>query len=295
MASLVKRKEKGRVRYYLKYSSRENPRQRYLGTEIPKDIDQRLADFELRCYREDKGAALQRIRENYSEYVRTADRKVVADRMHGFKINHTYSTQRIEGSAMTLGQTRKLLELDLSPKDAPVEDILEARQLAELFDQMTVTRNADVSKRLILSWHDKLFQKTDTNNAGSFRRQDVQPYMGRTEYALWCDVEDEMSGLTRWYDKEKRTMNPVELAARFHSRFEIIHPFIDGNGRIGRLLVLFVLDRNSYPMLDIGPKEKHTYINKLESAYLQKDELIFVKWFVSKYLRDNKKFLGSGR
>ena len=291
MVSLVKRKEKGQIRYYLKYSSRENPQQKYLGTKIPKDIDQKITYFELQCYREDKGVSLQKIYENYSKHIRTTDRKIVAGENHGFKITHTYSTQKIEGSTMTLGQTRKLLETGLSPKDTSLEDIVEAQQLAELFDTMLATDKKDINQKLILNWHDKLFQKTDANNAGNFRKQDVQPYLGKTEYALWYDVPEEMSNLIKWHNKERKTMNPVELSARFHRRFELIHPFIDGNGRIGRLLMIFILNKNSYPMLNIEPKEKQTYINKLESSYLKNDEMIFVKWFISKYLRDNKKFL----
>ena len=291
MVSLVKRKDKGQIRYYLKYSSRENPRQKYLGTKIPKDVDQKITDFELQCYREDKGVSLQKIYENYSKHTRTADRKIVASENHGFKITHTYSTQKIEGSTMTLGQTRKLLETGLSPKDTSLEDIVEAQQLAELFDTMLATDKKNINQKLILNWHYKLFQKTDANNAGSFRKQDVQPYLGKTEYASWYDVPEEVSDLIKWHNKERKSMNPVELSARFHKRFELIHPFIDGNGRIGRLLMIFILNKNSYPMLNIDPKEKQTYINKLESSYLKNDEMIFVKWFISKYLRDNKKFL----
>ena len=149
----------------------------------------------------------------------------------------------------------------------------------------------DITQKLILNWHDKLFKKTDTNNAGNFRRQDVQPYLGKTEYVLWCDVSDEISGLVKWYNKEKKTMNPVELSARFYKRFELIHPFIDGNGQIGRLLMIFILNRNNYPMSNIESKERQIYINKLESSYVKNDEMVFVKWLVSKYLRDNKKFL----
>ena len=291
MVSLVKRKEKGQIRYYLKYSSRENPKQKYLGTKIPKSLEHRITNFELQCYREDKKVSLQKIYEHYSKHTRTADKKIVKSENHGFKIIHTYSTQKIEGSTMTLGQTRKLLETGLSPKDTLLEDIIEAQQLAELFDKMLVSNKKDINQKLILNWHDKLFQKTDTDNAGSFRKQDVQPYLGKTEYVLWYDVADEISNLIKWYNKEKKTMNPVELSARFHNKFELIHPFIDGNGRIGRLLLIFILNKSSYPMLNIEPKEKQTYINKMESAYFKNDEMIFVKWFISKYLRDYKKFL----
>ena len=290
MTSLIKRKEKGQIRYYLKYSSRKNPRQKYLGTKIPKNVNQQIIDFELECYIKDKKIPLEKIRQNYSKHTKTADKKIIKNENHGFKIIHTYSTQKIEGSTMTLHQTRKLLETGLSPKDTLLEDIVEAQQLAELFDEMLITKD-DITLKLVLYWHGKLFQKTDTNNAGNFRRQDVKPYLGKTEYVLWSDVLDEISNLVKWYNKEKKIMNPVELSARFHKRFELIHPFIDGNGRIGRLLMIFILNKNHYPMSNIEPKEKQTYINKLESSYVKNDEMIFVKWFISKYLRDNKNFL----
>lgn len=312
MVSLIKREEKGqtendsrgekkkkkkkngkqKTHYYLKYSSRRNPRQKYLGTRIPKDVDRQLADFGLECYRADKGILLEEIRQNYSKHTKSADKKIIQDEIHGFKITHTYSTQKIEGSTMTLGQTRKLLETGLSPKDTPIEDIIEAQQIAELFDEMLET-GREITRELVLDWHNKLFQRTDTNNAGEFRRQDVQPYLGETEYVLWYDVSGKISGLIEWYNREKKAMNPVELSAIFHKRFETIHPFIDGNGRVGRMLMIFILHKNGYPMSDIKPKERQTYISKLESSYIKNNEMMFVKWFVSKYLRDHKRFLNN--
>ncbi|MBN4046087.1 Fic family protein [Nitrosarchaeum koreense] len=290
MVSVVKRKREDKTEYYLVYSSRGQSKEKFLGTSEPENIDNIKKEYEEISYREDKIPSLEKIKKNYSKHNETMDKKILDAENHGFKITHTYSTQRIEGSTMTLGQTRKLLEQKLSPKDTSTEDIIEAEQLAEIFDEMLSFSN-DVSKKLILNWHDVLFKKTDTNNVGNFRRTDVQPYLGKTEYVVWDEVIPEIEKLVLWYNKNKKEMNPVELSARFHRRFELIHPFIDGNGRIGRLLMIFILHKNGYPMMNIDPKEKLTYINKLESSYLKDDALIFVKWFISKYLRDNKKFL----
>lgn len=147
--------------------------------------------------------------------MQAVDKKILKNEHHGFKIIHTYTTQKIEGSTMTLGQIHNLLENGLSPKDTSLEDIIEAQQLAEIFDQLLVT-NDDITKKLILDCHKKLFQKTDPNNAGNFRRQDVSSYLGKTEYVLWLDVSDDMADLIKWYKKQKKILNPVELSARFH-------------------------------------------------------------------------------
>jgi len=294
MVSLTVRERNGKTEYYLKYSSTGKSKEKYLGTKKPENLKELKKEFEEIAYREDKQESLELIQNNYSKQNNTINKKILDSIFHGFKINHTYSTQRIEGSTMTLGQTRILLENNLSPKNTSTQHILEAEQMAKLFDEILQTTK-DISKRLILHWHDKLFERTDVNNAGSFRREDVQPYLGKTEYILWPDVISDIDELVRWYVKNKNKINPVELAARFHVKFELIHPFIDGNGRIGRLLLILILHKNQYPLSNIEPQEKLTYINKLESSYLKNNHLIFVKWFVSKYLRDNKKFLKQRR
>ena len=288
MVSIITKQRSGKTLYYLKYSSRINSTEEYLGTKIPKDIKEKKITFEENCYREEKSPLLEKIKKNYQKHQKTTHKKILENEIHAFKIIHTYSTQKIEGSTMTIRQTRNLLENNLSPKDTSVQDIIEAQELARLFDKMLASKE-DITPKLILNWHNELFAKTDPNDAGEFRKVDVAPVMGKTEYALWYDVQDDVLKLVKWYCKQ--TMNPVELACRFHRRFELIHPFIDGNGRIGRLLLIFILHKNGYQMSNIYPNEKLLYINKLEKSYMKNDELIFVKWFVSKYLRDNKKLL----
>lgn len=288
MVSVIAKQRSGKTLYYLKYSSRINSKEEYLGTDIPKDIEEKKIIFEENCYREEKNPQLEKIKKNYKNYQKTTHKKILENETHTFKIIHTYSTQKIEGSTMTMGQTRNLLENNLSPKDTSVKDIIEAQELARLFDKM-LTSEENITPKLILNWHRELFAKTDPNDAGEFRKVDVAPAMGKTEYTLWYDVQDEILKLIKWYSKQ--TMNPVELACRFHRKFELIHPFIDGNGRIGRLLLIFILHKNGYPVSNIEPKEKLLYINKLEKSYMQNNEMIFVKWFVSKYLKNNKKFL----
>lgn len=290
MVNLTTRKREGKTEYYLKYSSTGKSKEKYLGIKKPHNIEEIKKEFEEEAYREDKKPSLEIIKKNYLKRNKITNKKILDNELLGFKINHIYSTQRIEGSTMTLGQTRTLLEEKLSPKNTATEHIVEAEQANKIFDEMLIT-GKDISKNLILSWHEILFERTDTSNAGSFRRENVGPALGKTEYVMWPDVIPDIEDLVDWYNKNKNNMNPVELSARFHRRFELIHPFIDGNGRIGRLLLIFILYKNDYPMMNIEPKEKLTYINKLESSSLKNNVMIFVKWFISKYLRDNKKLL----
>ena len=287
MTSIITKQRSGKTLYFLKYSSRIHPKEQYIGTKLPKDIKEKKIAFEERCFREEKNPILERIKKNYKNHQKITHKKILENEIHAFKIMHTYSTQKIEGSTMTINQTRNLLENNLSPKDTSIKDIIEAQDLARLFDKI-LTQKEDITPKFILNCHRELFAKTEPNDAGAFRKVDVGPLMGKTEYVLWYDVQDEILKLVKWY--RKQTINPVELACRFHRKFELIHPFIDGNGRIGRLLLIFILHKNGYPLSNIEPMEKLRYINRLEESYMQNDEMIFVKWFVSKYQKDNKRF-----
>ncbi len=289
MVSIIKRKIGNEYYYYLIYHSGKTLHERYLGKQIPKNIGSIKLGFEEEMFAKENIPLLEEIRDNYSKRIIAVDPKIIQSENHEFKIHHIYSTQRIEGSTMTYGQTKKLLEYNLSPKDTATEHIIEVKQIEKIFDELLVIKS-DISKKLILDWHEKLFEKTDTNNAGSFRREDVAVYGGKTEYVLWADVIPDVEKLLKWHSKNKNKLNPVILSAIFHKRFEMIHPFIDGNGRIGRLLMLLILHKNGYPLMNILPKEKLTYIKKLEASQIQNNSMIFVKWFVSKYLRDHKKY-----
>ena len=91
-----------------------------------------------------------------------------------------------------------------------------------------------------------------------------------------------------WYDQNK---DKVQLAALAHLKFVSIHPFGDGNGRISRLLMNYVLNKNGYPMLIIDYIQRKSYYTALERSNIKNDESIFTLWFFRRYLKENKEFL----
>lgn len=97
-----------------------------------------------------------------------------------------------------------------------------------------------------------------------------------------------------WYvtNKKDKELNPVELAALVHYRFVTIHPFGDGNGRVSRLMMNYVLHKHGYPMLDISYNDRRSYYNALERSNLKDDDMIFLKWFMNRYVKANRRYLG---
>jgi Fic family protein len=95
----------------------------------------------------------------------------------------------------------------------------------------------------------------------------------------------------KWYNKNTNVMHPVELAGLAHLKFVTIHPFTDGNGRIGRLLMNFILKKRRYPMLDIPYSNRTSYYNALERAQIKTVESTYVQWFFRHYIKENKRYL----
>ena len=87
-------------------------------------------------------------------------------------------------------------------------------------------------------------------------------------------------------------MHPVELATLVHLKFITIHPFTDGNGRISRILMNFILHRNNYPLLDISYIGRNNYYNALEKSQTKNDDRTFVMHVIKRYLKDYKKYIG---
>ena len=81
-------------------------------------------------------------------------------------------------------------------------------------------------------------------------------------------------------------MHPVILAVLVHLKFVSIHPFSDGNGRISRIIMNFVLHKFNFPMLDIEYVNRDNYYNALERSQIKKDSYIFVKHIVKRYLKE---------
>ena len=195
---------------------------------------------------------------------------------------------------MTLRETGALLIDGISPKDRPIRDVKEAEAHRKIFYEMMAYKGA-LSIGIMLAWHRELFRETKPDLAGKIR--DYGVYITNTTFrppgAL--EVQTYVLEFFRWYNREESGINPVELAALAHLKFETIHPFGDGNGRVGRLIMNFVLYKNGYPMIDIKYQDRKGYYHALERSQTKKDEGIFIQWFFKKYLKDNQGYLAKSK
>jgi len=170
-----------------------------------------------------------------------------------------YNSNAIENSTLTLRETEKiLLEMEVS-REVSLREVFEAKNLARV---MEYTRNksqeAELGKDLILFLHQMLISGIDDNIAGRFRKKGEYVRVG-TYIAPAPEHVERMveSALLEYFSEVDKYF--LDKIAKFHLDFETIHPFCDGNGRIGRVLMNYQLLRLGFPRIIIRDKEKKKY------------------------------------
>ena len=287
-------KQKENKYYYLEHTLRrgedfENKRI-YLGTEVPKNINAMKEEFMHEILKEKYNPKLDAIKkkfnEEFSQYPASAKEKYI----ESFMIKFTYNTNRIEGSTLSLKETADLLQENITPRNKPVRDVKEAEAHKKVFYEMQEYKR-ELTLALVLYWHKQLFNETDPEIAGKIRNHPVAIARSKVELPLPAELDTLLHEFFIWYTKNKDKLNPVILAALVHLKFVTIHPFSDGNGRISRLMMNFVLNKNSCPMLNIEYSNRTAYYNALEHSQLNNKENVFVQYLVKRYLKTHKRYL----
>jgi Fic family protein len=298
MVSIVKKTVKGRTYLYMAHTVRRDgkveKKERYLGASIPKDAEKRKSEFLYEVYREKWFGDLDRIKEGYAKEQKALPPSAAEKEMESFSIRFTYDSQRIEGSTLTLRETAQLLEENISPKNKPLRDSKEAEAHQKVFFEMLESKK-DLALSEVLYWHKKLFQETKPDIAGKMRTHQVMISGSRFVPTSPVEVYPMLTEFFKWYEKSKGKLHPVELAALVHLKFVTIHPFADGNGRIGRLMMNFVLNRSGFPMLNVPYENRSGYYTALERAQVKAQEFIFVNWFFKRYIKEFGRFVKQKR
>lgn len=170
-----------------------------------------------------------------------------------------YNSNAIENSTLTLKETERiLLDMEVS-RDVTVREVFEAKNLARVMAFVREkVKDTELSKELILLLHEMLLTGINDNIAGRFRGPGEYVRVGSHVAPPPEHVERMVEEILADYGADQETYSPDKIA-RFHLDFETIHPFNDGNGRIGRAVINYQLKRLGYPPIIIRDKEKHIY------------------------------------
>lgn len=205
-----------------------------------------------------------------------------------FTIDYNYNSNHIEGNTLTYGQTEILLLFGKVVGEAYVRDVHEMTA-SNVGLKMMITEAAvkemPLTQSFIRALHKTLLREDYTVyrelpggvqtsyviHAGQYKTRPnsvITRYGDRFEYASPDETPALMTDLVNWYNEEEKKgkLSPTELAALFHYRYIRIHPFEDGNGRIARLMVNFILARHEYPMIVVRSRKKMEYLEALHAT-----------------------------
>ncbi|MFH0829751.1 MAG: Fic family protein [Candidatus Aenigmatarchaeota archaeon] len=294
MVVIRKRTVGGSTYYYIEHAVREGgkirKREKYLGKEPPKNVEGMKRQFLFELYREKWYSLFDRIRDACSKELKVTPDAAAEKAAETFAIRFTYDSQRIEGSKLTLRETANLLERGITPHTKPVRDVKEAEAHARVFREMLAYKK-ELSLQAVLYWHKGLFENSEPEMAGRIREHQVAISGSKFVPPFPVELQPLLREFFGWYDRNKDKVHPVELAALVHLKFVTIHPFSDGNGRISRLMMNFVLNRHGYPMLNIPYEKRSGYYTALERSQTKKIDGIFVQWFFKRYAKEYKRYL----
>ncbi len=189
-------------------------------------------------------------------------------RLHDeFLVEFTYNSNAIEGNTLTLQETALVLE-GVTIDQKPLKDHLEAvgHKDAFVYVQSLVSDGNAITEREIKQIH-SLVLMDRPEDKGVYRRIPVKIMGAVHEPPQPYLIEPQMNELIRKNEQNKRAMHPIERIAKFHLDFEGIHPFIDGNGRTGRLVLNLDLMQNAYPPINVKLTDRKKYYQAFDAYY----------------------------
>lgn len=207
-----------------------------------------------------------------------------------YKIGLTWSSNALEGNSLTESETKVLLEDGLTVGGKPIRDYYEATGHAKAYEYMyDLSRDRSLSENDIQTLHRLFYDQLDSHHAGIYR--DQKAIITGSKYPLTKPdkIVNEMHKFIEWFAASEKSLHPVEIAALAHKKFVFIHPFVDGNGRVARLIMNISLMRNGYTIAIIPPVLRGDYIAFLEKAH--EDDSDFINFIASRVIETQKELL----
>lgn len=234
-------------------------------------------------------AKIDQTQQQINQY-RPLDEPMLSQLKAYYRIGLTYSSNALEGNSLTETETKVVLEDGLTIGGKPLRDHLEAVGHSQAYDFMfSLISNDLFTEQDILTLHRMFYTKIDEKEAGRYRQQRV--FISGSQYSVpdWPDVPKLMKEWLEKLPKQRKTLHPVEFAAQIHKDFVFIHPFIDGNGRLARLLTNLALLQARYLIAIIPPISRTEYIASLEKAHT--NDADFRRFIAERVLETQKDYL----
>lgn len=293
----------GKKQNYLVYNSREDGKWtkkskfiRY-GKISDEEIEKLKREFLIEIFSsihsenltKEQLAEIERLKQAYNEKIGKLSREEFEKFENTFFTELTYDSNAIEGSSLSLEDTNLIVNEGLVPKGKTLREIDEAKNHIEAI-KFLKSYKGDLNESFILKLHGTILKDISERFAGRYRETTVRIFGSDVKFPSCDKVPQLVKNLIYWYKINKNKLHPFELAVIFSMKIVSIHPFVDGNGRVSRLLMNFLLMKRSYPWLNIYMKQRFDYLKAVRQANDENYKL--VSEFCLKILKENLKSFG---
>ena len=209
-----------------------------------------------------------------------------------YRIGLTWTSNALEGNLLTEVETKVLLEDGLTIGGKPLRDTFEALGHSRAYDFMfTLLRNRAISINDIKMFHRLFYKEIDEINAGTWRKVSVIVTGSNYEFPAPESLERQMHNLANWIVNERDKLHPIQFASELHLRFVSIHPFIDGNGRVARLLMNTALIQDGYLLAIVPPILRTDYLSAIRVYQSRGDDELFCNFVAERVLESEKEII----
>jgi len=185
-----------------------------------------------------------------------------------FRIGMTYSSNSLEGNSLTETETKIVIEDGITIGGKPVKDHLEVLGHSEAYDLLfRLSGHSEIMETNIRELHRLFYYRIDASRAGKYRKKKV--IITGTDFTPPAPkrIPDLMASFVDGIPDDRSKHHPVEFAAILHGKLVTVHPFIDGNGRVARLLMNLGLLQAGYPVTIIHPVLRREYLDNLNKIH----------------------------
>jgi len=273
------RKVNETIQNYLVFNNREKgkwiKKSKFIGTgSISKEkIEELKKEFKLEvlCSMASENLSKEQILEIeklkyiYNEKIKSLSKEEFEIFENTFFTELTYDSNAIEGSSLSLEDTNLILNEGLVPEGKTLREVNEAKNHIQAI-RFLEGYKGDLNELFILKLHSIILKDISEKFAGRYRVNPVRIFKSDVHFPNATIVPQLVKNLVYWYKLNKSKLHPFELAIVFSMKLVSIHPFVDGNGRISRLLMNFLLKKKDYPWINIYMKQRSEYLKAVRRA-----------------------------
>ena len=288
----------GRKQHYLVYNKRDNgkwkKKAKFIGsgeirkgkiTDLKKNFERELIiKRKYENLRNEEIIEIENLNHTYNKRIKELRKEEYEIFQKTFFTELTYNSNAIEGNSLSLQETSLVINEGIVPEGKTLREIYEARNHLEAL-KFLKKYDGELNEKFILKLHSIILKNISKRFAGRYRTTSIRIFGSDVKFPSSEKVPQLVKNLMHWYKKNKNKYHPLELAAMVSMKFVTIHSFIDGNGRVSRLVMNFLLSKNGYPWINIYNKQRQVYLQAVRKANDEDYSLIIP--FLIKTLKEN--------